>query len=88
MLGERDRRGMGILLAYDADAASGDARGRPAPCFVNWQTVQAPDILLGYLRFPSRQLIITAASTMQVALIIMLALTIERLVGLARIDRG
>lgn len=47
-----------------------------------------PIEIFGYLQFPGRQLIIAAASTLQVAMIIVLALTIERLVGLARIGKS
>jgi putative spermidine/putrescine transport system permease protein len=47
-----------------------------------------PIEIFGYLQFPGRQLIIAAASTMQVALIVVLALTIERLVGLAGVGRS
>lgn len=46
-----------------------------------------PIEIFGYLQFPGRQLIIAAASTLQVGMIIVLALTIERLVGLARMGR-
>ena len=47
-----------------------------------------PIEIFGYLQFPGRQLIIAAASTMQVALIVVFALTIERLVGLAGVGRS
>lgn len=47
-----------------------------------------PIEIFGYLQFPGKQLIIAAASTLQVGLIIVLALIIERSVGLTRVGRG
>ena len=47
-----------------------------------------PIELLGYLQFPGNQLIVAAASTVQVGLIVVLIVLMERLVGLGRIVRG
>jgi putative spermidine/putrescine transport system permease protein len=47
-----------------------------------------PIELLGYLQFPGNQLIVAAASTVQVGLIIVIVVVMERLVGLGRIVRG
>ena len=47
-----------------------------------------PIELLGYLQFPGNQLIVAAASTLQVGLIVVLIVLMERLVGLGRIVRG
>lgn len=44
-----------------------------------------PIEIFSYLQFPTGQLIIASASTLQVALVIVLVLAIERTVGLARI---
>ena len=44
-----------------------------------------PVEIFSYLQFPTGQLIIASASTLQVALIIVMVLAIERVVGLARI---
>jgi putative spermidine/putrescine transport system permease protein len=44
-----------------------------------------PIEIFSYLQFPGGQLIIASASTIQVALIILMVLAIERIVGLARI---
>ena len=47
-----------------------------------------PIELLGYLQFPGNQLIVAAASSVQVGLIVVFILLMERLVGLARIVHG
>ncbi|MEP7207893.1 MAG: ABC transporter permease [Casimicrobiaceae bacterium] len=47
-----------------------------------------PIELLGFLQFPGNQLIVAAASTVQVALIVVFILVMERLVGLARLVRA
>jgi putative spermidine/putrescine transport system permease protein len=47
-----------------------------------------PIELLGFLQFPGNQLIVAAASTVQVGLIVVLVILMERLVGLARIVRS
>ncbi|MEO8345640.1 MAG: ABC transporter permease [Betaproteobacteria bacterium] len=47
-----------------------------------------PIELLGFLQFPGNQLIVAAASTVQVGLIVLFILLMERLVGLARIVRS
>ena len=47
-----------------------------------------PIELLGFLQFPGNQLIVAAASTVQVGLIVVFILLMERLVGLARIVHG
>jgi putative spermidine/putrescine transport system permease protein len=47
-----------------------------------------PIEILGYLSFPGNQLVIAAASTLQVGLIVLLVLAIERIVGIGRIVRG
>jgi putative spermidine/putrescine transport system permease protein len=46
-----------------------------------------PIEIFAYLQFQGSQLVIAAASTLQICLIIVLVLTIERLVGLSRIVR-
>ena len=47
-----------------------------------------PIELLGYLQFPGNQLIVAAASSAQVGLIVVDILLMEQLVGLARIVHG
>jgi hypothetical protein len=47
-----------------------------------------PIELLGFLQFPGNQLVVAAASTVQVGLIVVFVLLMERLVGLGRIIRS
>jgi putative spermidine/putrescine transport system permease protein len=47
-----------------------------------------PIEIFAYLQFQGSQLVIAAASTLQVALIVVLVLVIERLVGFARLARS
>jgi putative spermidine/putrescine transport system permease protein len=47
-----------------------------------------PIEIFSYLQFQGSQLVIAAASTLQIALIVILVTTIERVVGLGRIIRA
>lgn len=47
-----------------------------------------PIEILNYLSFPGNQLVVAAASTLQVALIVVLVFAIERMVGIARLVRA
>jgi putative spermidine/putrescine transport system permease protein len=47
-----------------------------------------PIEIFSYLQFQGSQLVIAAASTLQIALILLLVLAIERIVGLARLARS
>jgi putative spermidine/putrescine transport system permease protein len=47
-----------------------------------------PIELLGFLQFPGNQLIVAAASTVQVGMVVVLIVLMERLVGLSRIVRS
>jgi putative spermidine/putrescine transport system permease protein len=47
-----------------------------------------PIELLGFLQFPGNQLVVAAASTVQVGLVVVFVLLMERLVGLGRIIRS
>ncbi|MBI3707740.1 MAG: ABC transporter permease [Proteobacteria bacterium] len=50
--------------------------------------VTLPIEIFSYLQFEGGQLVVAAASTVQVALIVVLVLAVERLVGLGRVVRG
>jgi len=47
-----------------------------------------PIEIFSYLQFQGSQLVIAAASTVQIALIVLLVSVIERVVGIARITRA
>jgi putative spermidine/putrescine transport system permease protein len=47
-----------------------------------------PIEIFSYLQFQGSQLVIAAASTVQIALIVILVAVIERVVGIARITRA
>ena len=47
-----------------------------------------PIEIFSYLQFQSSQLVIAAASTLQIALIVILVAAIERVVGIGRIIRA
>jgi len=72
-----------ILLLYSFLAP----KRCPVPFYTGPGVTTLPIKIFAYLQFQGSQLVIAAASTLQISLIVVLVLSIERLVGLANIVR-